>query len=83
VNKDFNFRVNEEFYLRSKLPMQRVIECVGASNATIKKWVNNRKAQRWKFNPITKTVNNMNWTSYVLSMEGTYLRCRSVTSRWF
>jgi hypothetical protein len=31
--------------LRSKLPMQRVAECVGANNITLKKWANNRKAQ--------------------------------------
>jgi len=82
LNKDFGFRVNEEFYLRSKLPMQRVIECVGANNAVLKKWYKNRKAQQWKFNPITKTVNNMNWTTYVLNMESSYLRCRSTTSKW-
>jgi hypothetical protein len=44
VDKDFGFIVNSEFYLRSRMPMQRVIECAGASNATLKRWVNNRKA---------------------------------------
>jgi hypothetical protein len=76
------FIVDEPFYFRSRLPMQRVVECVGASNATLKKWAKGRKAQQWRFNPITKTINGMYWTSYVLNMEGNYLRCRSTTSKW-
>jgi hypothetical protein len=83
MSKDAGIRVDEPFYLRSKLPMQRVAECVGANNVTLKKWYKNRKAQQWKFNPQSKTINNMNWTSYVFSMEGTNLRCRSHNSRWF
>jgi hypothetical protein len=41
---DHNMLALEPFYLRSKLPMQRVAECVGANNVTLKKWYNNRKA---------------------------------------
>jgi len=44
MSKDTGFIVDEVFYLRSRLPMQRVVECAGASNAVIKKWANNRKA---------------------------------------
>jgi hypothetical protein len=66
-DSDHNFLALEPFYFRSKLPMQRVVECVGANNAVLKKWYKNRKAQQWQFNPISKTLNNLNWTSYVLS----------------
>jgi hypothetical protein len=45
LDKTFNFLANEPFYFRSKLPMQRVTECVGASNIVLKKWYKNRKAQ--------------------------------------
>ena len=58
--RGFGFLANEPFYLRSRLPMQRVAECVGASNVTLKKWANNRKAQQWRFDPVSKTVKNMN-----------------------
>jgi hypothetical protein len=44
---DHNMIALEPFYLRSKLPMQRVAECVGANNVTLKKWANGRKAQQW------------------------------------
>jgi hypothetical protein len=40
----FGFVVNEPFYFRSRLPMQRVAECVGASNVALKKYYKNRKA---------------------------------------
>jgi hypothetical protein len=83
TDTDFGFVVEEPFYFRSKLPMQRVVECVGASNAVLKKWYNNRKAQQWRFDPVSKTIRNRNWTSYALSMEGSNLRCRSQNSRWF
>ena len=83
MSKDAGLIVDEPFYFRSKLPMQRVVECVGASNVTLKKWALNRKAQQWRFDAVSKTIRNMNWTNYVFSMEGTNLRCRSYNSRWF
>jgi hypothetical protein len=62
--------------------MQRVAECVGASNITLKKWYKNRKAQQFQFDPVSKTLKNMNWTSYAFSMEGNNLRCRIPKSRY-
>jgi hypothetical protein len=47
VDGDFGFKVDETFYFRSTLPMQRVAECVGANNVVLKKWALNRKAQQW------------------------------------
>jgi hypothetical protein len=44
TDSDFGFVVDETFFFRSKLPMQRVAECVGASNVTLKKWYKNRRA---------------------------------------
>jgi len=41
----YGFKANLEFYFRSRLPMQRVAECVGANNIVLKKWAKNRKAQ--------------------------------------
>jgi hypothetical protein len=80
--RGFGFIADEPFYLRSKLPMQRVAECVGASNVTLKKWAKNRKAQQWRFDPVSKTIKGMYWTSYGFSMESNNLRCRTLTSKW-
>jgi hypothetical protein len=46
-SKGFGFLVDEPFYFRSRLPMQRVAECVGANNIVLKKWAKNRKAQQF------------------------------------
>jgi hypothetical protein len=81
--RGFGFLAMEPFYLRSKLPMQRVAECIGASNVTLKKWYKNRKAQQWRYDPVSKTIKNMNWTNYGFSMESTNLRCKTLQSRWY
>jgi hypothetical protein len=83
MSKDAGIIVDEPFYLRSRLPMQRVAECVGANNIVLKKWAKNRKAQQFRFDAVSKTIRNMNWTNYVFSMESTNLRCRTMNSRWF
>jgi len=45
LNKDFGFHVNRPFYIISKLPFNRMIECHGANNVWLKRWRNNAKAQ--------------------------------------
>jgi hypothetical protein len=41
LSKNFGFHINRPFYIRSRLPMQRVIECIGANNVTLKRWRKN------------------------------------------
>jgi hypothetical protein len=35
-NEYFNFDINRPFFLVSRMPMKRVMECVGASNIVMK-----------------------------------------------
>jgi hypothetical protein len=44
-NKEYGFHINRPFYIQSRLPFQRVAECVGANNVQLKKWRNNVTAQ--------------------------------------
>lgn len=44
LDKEFGFHRNRPFYIRSRLPMKRIAECVGASNVQLKRYVKNRKA---------------------------------------
>jgi hypothetical protein len=53
---DFGFYANRPFYLRSRLPMQRVMECIGANNITLRRWRKNTKAQQFYFDPVSKTI---------------------------
>jgi hypothetical protein len=43
-NKEFGFHINRPFYLRSRMPMQRVAECHGANNVWLKRWRKNTNA---------------------------------------
>ena len=43
-NKEFGLHINRPFYIRSRMPMQRVIECHGANNVWLKRWRNNVRA---------------------------------------
>jgi hypothetical protein len=36
MSKDFGFKINEPFYIVSKLPMNRVAEVVGGRNIVLK-----------------------------------------------
>jgi len=58
---DFGFHANRPFYFRSRLPMQRVMECIGANNLTIRRWRNNTKAQQFIFDPKSKTIRSVQW----------------------
>jgi hypothetical protein len=44
-NKEFGFHINRPFYLRSRMPMQRIAECHGANNVWLKRWRKNVAAQ--------------------------------------
>jgi hypothetical protein len=44
LDAEYGFKVDEPFYFRSRLLFQRVAECVGANNVTLKKWAKGRKA---------------------------------------
>ena len=38
LNADFGFHIGKPFYFRSRLPMKRVVECIGANNLVLKRW---------------------------------------------
>jgi hypothetical protein len=44
TDNQFGFKVNTPFLFRSRLPMQRVMECYGASYTSQKVYYKNRKA---------------------------------------
>jgi len=83
VNSDSGFRVNRRFYLRSRLPMQRVMEAVGANNVVIKKWYKNRVAQQFFYDGASKTLKSQQWKSHSMDMHGNNLRFATTNSKWF
>jgi len=41
LHADFGFHIGRPFYFRSRLPMKRVVECIGANNLVLKRWRKN------------------------------------------
>jgi hypothetical protein len=80
--------IGRPFYLVSRLPMKRVLEAKGASNATIMRWVKNRKSQTWYFDGKSKTIRSNYWKNYALEIQSNggsnNLRLTSsINSRWW
>jgi hypothetical protein len=86
-NKEFGFHINRPFYIRSRMPMQRVIECHGANNVWLKRWRKNTTAQQWYFDEVSKTIKNNHWKSHSLDIQGnggsSNVRCTNTNSRWW
>jgi hypothetical protein len=87
INEEFGFHINRPFYLRSRLPFQRVAECHGANNVWLKRWRNNVRAQQWYFDEVSKTIKNNYWKSHSLDIQSnggsTNIRCTTTNSRWW
>jgi hypothetical protein len=84
---NMGFRVNTPFYLVSRLPHKRVMECIGASNVTIKKFYRNRTAQQWYFDQKSKTIKSNYWKSYSMNIQSNgrsnNLGMTTTNSRWW
>lgn len=69
MNELFGFDVNRPFYLRSRLPMQRVVQCHGATHVRLNRWVKNNKAQQFFFEPVAKSINSNQWKTYIMEVQ--------------
>jgi len=87
LNEEFGLHINRPFYIRSRMPFQRVIECIGANNVTLKRWRANTRQQQWFFDEVSKTIKNNYWKSHSLDIQSnggsTNLRCTGTNSRWW
>ena len=87
LNEEFGFHINRPFYIRSRLPMQRLAECHGANNVWLKRWRKNVRAQQWYFDEVSKTIKNNYWKSHSLDIQSnggsSNIRCTTTNSRWW
>ena len=83
MDDDFGFSINRPFYIKSRMPMGRVMEAISANNVTLKKYVKGRIAQQWVFDGISKTVKSVQWKSHSLDKQGGNLTVRPTSSRWW
>jgi hypothetical protein len=75
------------FYIRSRMPMRRVIECVSNAYLRHKRWYKNRKAQHWVFNNVSKTIQGNYWKNRAIEItsngKSQTLRMNTPNSRWW
>jgi hypothetical protein len=88
VSKTSGFRINVPFFIVSRLPMKRVAECVGANNVVLKRYAKGRKAQKFVFNEVDKTIRSTQWKNYAMEIQSnggsSNLRFTSgINSRWW
>jgi uncharacterized protein (UPF0248 family) len=69
LDKDWGFYINRPFYFVSRLPMHRVIECVGANNIVLKRYYKNRIAQQFYFDGTSKTLKSQQWKDRSISIQ--------------
>jgi adenylate kinase family enzyme len=85
MSKDFGFKINEPFYIVSRLPMNRVAEVVGGRNIVLKTLDANRKRQEqmFVFDNVSKTIKSKRYMDRSLNTAGNNLDMRTTNSRWF
>jgi hypothetical protein len=88
LDKESGFAINRDFYIVSRLPMNRVIEAQGNNQIYLKRWVKNRNAQKWNFNGKDKVIRNGHWKNYCMEIpangKNADLRITSgINSRWW
>jgi hypothetical protein len=79
--------MSRPFYIRSRMPMRRVVECISANNLVIRRYVKNRVAQNFFFDGVSKTIKSQQWkhVSMDITSNGgsSNLRMTTTNSRWW
>ena len=87
LNEEYGFYINRPFYIRSRLPMQRVLQCHGANNVLMSRYVKNNLGQQFFFDEVSKTVKSQQWKTHSLDITSngasSNLRCTTTNSRWW
>lgn len=86
-DKDYGMERNRPFYLISKLPMERVVECWGASNIILSDLVNGKLGQQFFYDGVSKTIKSQQWKDRSLTIQSNgrsaNLYMTTTNSRWF
>jgi hypothetical protein len=79
--------MNRPFYIRSRMPMKRVVECISNAYTRIKRYAKGRKAQQWIFDGRSKTIQGNYWKNRAIEItsngNSSTLRMNTPSSRWW
>jgi hypothetical protein len=87
MNEKANIEINRPFYLRSRMPMQRVVECWGANNIILSDFIKDRRGQQFFFDEKSKTIKSQQWQDRSINIQGNgrsgNVNMQGTTSRWW
>jgi len=87
MNKKFGFQINRPFYLRSRSPMGRFVECWGASNIILSNYVKGKLGMQFYFDEVSKTIKSQQWKDRSITIQSNgrsyNLYMTTTNSRWF
>jgi len=88
-DSEWGFYRNKHFYIRSRLPMKRIIQVCPGNKTCIRRRVDptKRNGQIWYFDPVGKVIKDIAW-KYVIEIRGSgtqnHLALNSkMTSMWW
>jgi len=81
---NMGFRVDEPFYIMSRLPMKRVM---GGTSWVYLQNHTKAKTQQWRFDQKTKTIKSVQYPQYSMQIynngKGPYYQITTTSARWF
>ena len=87
LNKNFGLEIERPFFIVSKMWMNRVVECVGASNLVLRTLRKTNKGQQFFLDDKTQTIVSNQWKDRSITIQSdgnsNNLYMTTTNARWF
>jgi hypothetical protein len=87
LNVNFGLEINRPFFLVSKKWMNRVVECVGASNLLLKTLNRKNTGQQFFLDAFSQTIKSQTWKDSSMTIQSggnsNVVIMETTTARWF
>jgi hypothetical protein len=80
---DYGFEINRPFYIKSRMPMGRVVMSPNGNNIQIRTRNQADDGQLWIFDGVSKTLKSKKYSNKSLQFHGGWLYLRATNSRHF
>jgi len=87
LNKEFGLEIERPFYFVSKMWMNRVVECHGATHLKLNTLNKANKGQQFYLDDKTQTISPVAWKGFAMTIVrnglGNILKMDGINARWF
>ena len=87
MNTNFGLEIERPFFIVSKMWMNRVVECVGASNLVLRTLRKTNKGQQFFLDDKTQTIVSNQWKDRSITIQSNgnsnNLYMTTTNARWF